>query len=111
MKLADIARAIDGRLIGDGDIEIARLVPPGEAEGPADLTLMFARPALDPTLASPGIAALVAAGLDIPAGALVYIGISPNGGLPFVVCPTSNRNSGTYHSALTAFAQRLFPQP
>jgi hypothetical protein len=30
---------------------------------------------------------------EIPAGVLVYIGIPPNGGLPFVVRPGSNRNN------------------
>ena len=70
MKLADIARAIDGRLIGDGDIEIARPVPPGEAESAADLTLGFPRQALDRTLDSPAVAALVAAGTEVPEGVL-----------------------------------------
>jgi len=70
MKLADIARATDGRLIGDGEIEIARPVPPGEAESAADLTLVFSPQALDRALDSPAVAALVAAGIDIPEGVL-----------------------------------------
>ena len=70
MRLADIARAIDGRLVGDGDIEIARPVQPHQAESVADLPLVFSQEVLDPALGTPAVAAIVVAGIDVPDGAL-----------------------------------------
>jgi len=70
MKLADIARAIDGRLIGDGEIEIARPVQPHQAESESDLPLVFSRKVLDAALDTPAVAAIVVAGIDVPDGAL-----------------------------------------
>jgi UDP-3-O-[3-hydroxymyristoyl] glucosamine N-acyltransferase len=70
MKLADIARAIDGRLVGDGDIEIARPVQPHQVESAADLPLVFSQKVLDLALDAPAVAAVVVAGLNVPDGAL-----------------------------------------
>ena len=39
MKLSEIAKALEGELVGDGSIEIARVVHPAEAESAADLAL------------------------------------------------------------------------
>ncbi len=70
MKLADIADAVGGRLVGDGDIDIARLVPPREAQNDSDLPLVFSSRALSDAIASPAIAALLVTGLDVPDGRL-----------------------------------------
>ena len=70
MRLADIARAIDGRLIGDGDIEIARPVQPHQADSETDLPLVFSQKVLEPALDTPAIAAVIVAGIDVPDGVL-----------------------------------------
>jgi hypothetical protein len=38
---------------------------------------------------------------DFPAGALVYVGLASNGGLPFVVRPASNRHNRWYYNEPT----------
>jgi hypothetical protein len=54
---------------------------------------------------------------EIPADVLVFIGVSPNGGLPFVVRPGSNRNNRWYWGEPTIplralnWAEKLVPLP
>lgn len=54
---------------------------------------------------------------EIPGGVLVYVGIKPNGGLPFVVRPGANRNNRWFWGDPTvplraiSWAQSLFKLP
>ncbi|MCP4330934.1 MAG: UDP-3-O-(3-hydroxymyristoyl)glucosamine N-acyltransferase [Alphaproteobacteria bacterium] len=65
MKLVDIARALDGNLIGDGEIDIARPAHPDQAADASDLALVFSEAALDRVLASPVIAVMVSSSVTV----------------------------------------------
>lgn len=77
MKLADLASALEGELVGDGSIEVDRPVHPSEAERPGDLALAMEPKLLAALAASPARAALVAAGAEPPEGRLAGYVVVP----------------------------------
>jgi UDP-3-O-[3-hydroxymyristoyl] glucosamine N-acyltransferase len=70
MKLSDIAAALDGELVGDGSIEVARAVHPAEAESGADLALAMDGKLLKALDAGKARVAVVAEGAAVPDGLL-----------------------------------------
>lgn len=68
--LADIAKALDAPLTGDGAIEIREVVHPLMARADTDLGFVMDAGILDALADSPLRAAVVAAGIEPPAGAL-----------------------------------------
>ncbi len=70
MQLSEIAEALRASLVGDGSIEIARVVHPSEATGADDLALAMETEALAQLSRSAARAAVVAEGADVPNGAV-----------------------------------------
>ncbi len=70
MKLKDVAKAIDGRVVGDGAIEVTRPVDPGFASAPGDLAVAIERPAFRSLEETKAKAAVVADGAKVPEGLL-----------------------------------------
>lgn len=69
MRLSDIAEALNARLVGDGDLEIARVVHPAEVESADDLAAAM-DPKLLPLLSNgKAKAAVLKAGTVLPDGA------------------------------------------
>jgi UDP-3-O-[3-hydroxymyristoyl] glucosamine N-acyltransferase len=73
MKLREIADAVGGRLVGDGEIDIARPVQPHKVTDAGDMPLVFSENALDLVLGSPAVAAFVVRGVAVPDGRLAGI--------------------------------------
>ncbi|MDH3236443.1 MAG: UDP-3-O-(3-hydroxymyristoyl)glucosamine N-acyltransferase [Alphaproteobacteria bacterium] len=70
MKLEDVAKAIDGRVVGNGAIEVTRPVDPGFAGAPGDLAVAIERPAVRALKDTKAKAAVVADGAQVPDGLL-----------------------------------------
>lgn len=70
MLTKDIAKALSGRLQGDGAIEIERLVHPDRADRPSDLALATSGSAAAALARSKAVAAVVTAASAAPAGSL-----------------------------------------
>jgi len=66
MRLDDIAEALGARLIGDGTIEVVRVVHPRDARSDADLAVAIDRTLLPLLAQTPVQAAVVAAGATVP---------------------------------------------
>lgn len=66
MKLSDIATALDARIEGDPDFDVARAVHPSEATRPDDLALAMDKGLLDLLSGTVARAAVVAEGAEIP---------------------------------------------
>ena len=66
-SLAEIAAAIGGDLVGDGDRRIARVVPPQRAQGAGDMALAIEPGSLSALAASPATAAMVPRDAVLPA--------------------------------------------
>ncbi|HXQ66736.1 MAG TPA: UDP-3-O-(3-hydroxymyristoyl)glucosamine N-acyltransferase [Alphaproteobacteria bacterium] len=71
MKLSEIARALDARLVGDGSIEIDRPVNPVDAESPRDLALAMEPETIALLKGGPARAALIREEKELPEGALM----------------------------------------
>lgn len=77
MKLHELAQLLDARLIGDGDLEIARPVPPAEVTGPGDLAVVLDPKAVANLKDSGARMALVGADFKLPedlAASLILVG-------------------------------------
>ncbi len=70
MKLSEIAAALDGELVGDGSIDVARAVHPAEAVSDTDLALAMDKTLLKALDAGKARAAVVAEGAAVPDGLL-----------------------------------------
>ncbi|HZH26395.1 MAG TPA: UDP-3-O-(3-hydroxymyristoyl)glucosamine N-acyltransferase [Azospirillaceae bacterium] len=70
MKLKELAARIGGTLTGDGEIEVVRPVHPSDAVGQTDLAMAMQPDLLALLPASKARAAVVAAGADVPPGAV-----------------------------------------
>ena len=70
MKLSEIARALDARLVGDGSIEIDRPVNPVDAESPRDLALAMEPETIALLKGGPARAALIREEKELPEGTL-----------------------------------------
>jgi UDP-3-O-[3-hydroxymyristoyl] glucosamine N-acyltransferase len=70
MKLKDVAKAIDGRVVGDGAIEVTRPVDPSFASAPGDLAVAIERAAFRTINNTKAKAAVVADGAKVPEGLL-----------------------------------------
>jgi len=70
MKLAEVAKAIDGRMVGDGTIEVTRPVDPGFVGGPGDLAIAIERLAVRKLKDTKAKAAVVADPAIVPEGLL-----------------------------------------
>lgn len=70
MKLSEIAAALDGTLVGDGSVEIARAVHPAEAESASDLALAMDEALLAALETTKARAAVIADGASVPEGLL-----------------------------------------
>jgi len=70
MKLKDVAKAIDGRVVGDGAIEVTRPVDPAFASGPGDLAVAIERLAVRALPDTKARAAVIADGTKVPDGLL-----------------------------------------
>ncbi len=70
MKLSEIAEALGGKLVGDGDIEIETLAHPSEATGDGCLALAMEENLLELLPSSDARAAIVLADGDIPEGSV-----------------------------------------
>jgi UDP-3-O-[3-hydroxymyristoyl] glucosamine N-acyltransferase len=70
MKLSEIAKALDGELVGDGSIEIVRAVHPAEATSAADLALAMDVKLIEALKGGKARAAILANGAAAPDGAL-----------------------------------------
>ncbi|MDH3702968.1 MAG: UDP-3-O-(3-hydroxymyristoyl)glucosamine N-acyltransferase [Alphaproteobacteria bacterium] len=70
MKLREIAETLDAELVGDGAIEIARVVHPSEAKAPTDLALAMNREMLAALEGSASRVAVLGDDTDLPKGRL-----------------------------------------
>ncbi|MHA1536472.1 MAG: UDP-3-O-(3-hydroxymyristoyl)glucosamine N-acyltransferase [Alphaproteobacteria bacterium] len=70
MKLSEIAKALDGRVVGDKSIDVVRPVEPGRATNPGDLAIAIDKPAFRSLKDSKARAAVVAEGVTVPEGLL-----------------------------------------
>ena len=70
MLTRDIAKALAGRLDGDGAIDIERLVHPKQAERPCDLALAISAGALSALKTSKAHAAVVSTASAVPPGSI-----------------------------------------
>lgn len=70
MKLEEVAKAIDGRVVGNGAIEVTRPVDPGFACAPGDLAVAIERLAIRALKDTKAKAAVVAANVSVPDGLL-----------------------------------------
>jgi UDP-3-O-[3-hydroxymyristoyl] glucosamine N-acyltransferase len=73
MLTQDIARALDGRLDGDGSIDIDRVVHPKYAQHPSDLAVAMSAEALATLAHSKARAVVVSAANPAPAGAFAAV--------------------------------------
>ena len=71
MNIKDIADALDGRVVGDGSIEIRRPVDPRNAGDVHDLAVAIEKPSYRAMLKSNAKSAIVAEGADVPDGKLL----------------------------------------
>jgi UDP-3-O-[3-hydroxymyristoyl] glucosamine N-acyltransferase len=74
MKLKDIAAALDGALVGDGDAIVERPAHPAAA-GPSDLALAVEPKALALLATTRARTAIVAAGADVPGTLAGYVAV------------------------------------
>lgn len=72
--LAEIADALDGKLTGDGELVVRRVVHPAEA-GPDDLALAIEKEAAASLEGSAARAALVVAGMESPRGLAGFVAV------------------------------------
>lgn len=70
MKLEEVAKAIDGQVVGNGAIEVTRPVDPGFASAPGDLAVAIERIAVRALKDTKAKAAVVAANVSVPEGLL-----------------------------------------
>ena len=70
MKLSEVAKALDGKLVGDGSIEITRVVHPIEACSSKDLALAMEKSLLASLDDSAARVAILADGAAVPEGHL-----------------------------------------
>ncbi|CAK0769437.1 UDP-3-O-acylglucosamine N-acyltransferase [Azospirillaceae bacterium] len=70
MKLSEIADVLGARLVGDGALEIHRVVHPADAQSSEDLVLAMDKSLLGALLASSARAAVVSSRMEIPDGRL-----------------------------------------
>lgn len=70
MKLSEIAKALDGRVVGDDTIDIIRPVDPAKASGPGDLAVAIDKAAFRSLKKSKARTAIVADGVTVPEGLL-----------------------------------------
>ncbi len=70
MKLEEVAKAIDGRVVGDGAIDVTRPVDPGFAGAPGDLAVAIERPAVRALKDTKARAAVIAENVSVPEGLL-----------------------------------------
>ena len=73
MKLSEVAKALDGALVGDGSIDVVRAVHPAEAESAADLALAMDKPLLEILPQSKARAAILAEDAAAPKGLDGYV--------------------------------------
>ena len=77
MKIKEIADALDGRVVGDGSIEIRRPVDPRDARDEHDLAVAVDKASYRAMLDSNAKSAVVAEGANVPDGKLLaYIAAS-----------------------------------
>lgn len=70
MKLKDLAKALGGRVVGDGEIEALRPVDPDVASAPGDIAVAIEKKALRALASTKARLAVVAEGAKVPEGAL-----------------------------------------
>ncbi len=73
LTMAEIANALGGRLIGDGQMTVTRLAHPADIQGPQDLVLAMDRSLLPLLADSPARAVVVAEGEVVPPSILACI--------------------------------------
>ncbi len=70
MKLFELAHLLDGRVVGDGALEVVRPIHPAEAESASDLALLMDKRLLPLLATTKARTAVVTEGMEIPEGAL-----------------------------------------
>jgi len=70
MKLSEIADALGGNLVGNGDLEIETLTHPSDATGSGDLALAMEENLIELLPSTKAIAAIVLTGAEVPDGAV-----------------------------------------
>ena len=73
MKLSDIAAALSAEVIGDGAIDIVRLVHPADADRPGDLAVALAKDALEALPRSRARAAVLPAAAPRPGNGVALV--------------------------------------
>jgi UDP-3-O-[3-hydroxymyristoyl] glucosamine N-acyltransferase len=68
MTLADVANAVDARLVGDGNLPVRQLVHPRQVQSPEDMAFILDPSAITALQNSPVVAAVVPEGVDLPDG-------------------------------------------
>ncbi|MBL8837211.1 MAG: UDP-3-O-(3-hydroxymyristoyl)glucosamine N-acyltransferase [Alphaproteobacteria bacterium] len=76
MKLKEIAAALDGALVGDGEMTVDRPAHPAEA-GPSDLALAIDPATVKLLATTKARVALVAAGADVPPAIVAHVSVRP----------------------------------
>jgi len=73
MKLSEIAKALSAELVGDGSLDIARVVHPADAKGQGDLAVALTDAAVAALAGTAAGAAVVKAGAAMPSATLAVL--------------------------------------